>query len=216
MSSTNHTTLYLIRHGATASNEQIPPVLQGSGIDSPLSDLGQQQAEATGNLLANMRLDAIFSSPMSRAFSTAEAIARPHGLAVSTMQDLHEIDVGRWEGLDWKSISEQTPDDYRRFMEDSGVNGYLGGESYQDVLDRVQPIFVNLLHENQGQHIAIVAHKAVNRSLLANLLGLEMRRAKDLPQDNCCINSITSERGTGNPKLTMLNSALHLSSLGNQ
>ena len=204
------TTLYLIRHGATASNERIPPILQGSGIDSPLSDSGQQQAEATGQLLADRRLDAVFSSPMSRAVSTAEAIAAPHDLAVLTVPELHEIDVGQWEGMDWGTISEQTPDEYRRFMEDSGANGYLGGESYQDVLDRVWPVFIDLIEKNEGRHIAIVAHKAVNRALLANLLGFEMRRAKDVPQDNCCLNVITTRNG--DPKLETLNSTLHLSS----
>ena len=210
MSDNNRTTLYLIRHGATASNERIPPVLQGSGIDSPLSPLGRQQAEATGRLLATRRLDAVFSSPMSRAVATAEAIAAPHELAVSTVPELHEIDVGQWEGMDWGTISKQTPDAYRRFMVDSGVHGYLGGESYQDVLDRVWPVFIDLLQHNEGRHIAIVAHTAVNRALLANLLGLEMRRAKDVPQDNCCANVITAR--AGNAKLKTLNSALHLSS----
>jgi broad specificity phosphatase PhoE len=210
MSHQKRTTLYLIRHGATASNERVPPILQGSGVDSPLSDLGQRQAAATGRLLASFQLDAVFSSPMSRAVSTAEAVAAPHKLAVSTVAELHEIDVGDWEGLDWATISEQTPDEYRRFMDDSGANGYLGGESYQDVLDRVLPAFLHLLHENAGRQVAVVAHKAVNRSLLSHLLGLEMRRAKDLPQDNCCVNVITAHGDK--LKLDTLNSALHLAS----
>ena len=210
MSSDHRTTIYLIRHGATASNEQVPPILQGSGVDSKLSDLGQDQAAATGRLLANVRLGAVFSSPMARAVSTAEAISEPHRLHVSTIEDLHEIDVGQWEGLDWGTISERTPDDYRRFMEDSGTYGYLGGESYQDVLDRVLPRFEQLIAENEGQHIAVVAHKAVNRSLLAHLLDRKMSRAKDLPQDNCCVNVITA-RG-GELKLKTMNFALHLPS----
>lgn len=210
MPSDHHTTIYLIRHGATPSNEQVPPILQGSRVDSQLSEFGQAQAEATGKLLADVRLDAVFSSPMARAVATAEAISEPHGLQVSTIADLHEIDVGQWEGQDWGTISQRTPDDYRRFMEDSGTYGYLGGESYQDVLDRVLPRIERLIAEHEGQHIAVVAHKAVNRSLLAHFLGLEMRRAKDLPQDNCCVNVITAR---GNKlKLKTLNSALHVAS----
>jgi len=208
MPSDKRTTIYLIRHGATASNEQVPPILQGSGVDSELSELGRRQAEATGKLLADVRVDAVFSSPMARAVATAEAVAAPHGLSISTFEDLHEIDVGQWEGLDWDTISERTPDEYRRFMDDSGTNGYLGGESYQDVLDRVLPRIEQLVAENEGQKIAVVAHKAVNRSVLAHLQGLEMRRAKDLPQDNCCVNVITA-RG-GKLKLATMNSALHL------
>lgn len=205
------TTLYLIRHGATASNEQVPPILQGSGVDSPLSELGKRQAETTGRLLADTDLDAVFSSPMARAVSTASAIAAHHNLTVTTIENLHEIDVGQWEGLDWGTISQQTPDAYARFMEDSGKHGYLGGESYQNVLDRVLPPIDQLLHEFAGQSIAVVAHKAVNRSLLANLLDLDMRRAKDLPQENCCVNVITAQAGT--MKLKTMNSAMHLASL---
>lgn len=212
MPSEHRTTLYLIRHGATASNEQVPPILQGSGVDSVLSDLGRRQADATGTLLASVRLDAVFSSPMARAVSTAEAIARPHGLTVSSIAPLHEIDVGQWEGLDWGTIAERTPDAYQRFMEDSGTHGYLGGESYQDVLDRVLPPLEKLLKDNSGKHIAVVAHKAVNRSLLASLLSLEMRRAKNLPQDNCCVNVITAQ--AGKLKLQTMNSALHVASMG--
>lgn len=208
MSDDNRTTLYLIRHGATASNEQVPPILQGAGVDSPLSDLGQCQAVATGNLFADIRLDGVFSSSMARAVTTAEAIAAPHGLPVMPVKKLHEIDVGQWEGLDWGTIAEQTTVEYQHFMEDSGTYGYLGGESYQDVLDRVLPPIQELLSQHEGQRIAVVAHKAVNRSVLSNLLGLEMRRAKDLPQDNCCVNVITAQEGK--TKLDTMNSSLHL------
>lgn len=203
------TTIYLIRHGATASNEQTPPILQGSRVDSELSELGRLQAEATGRLLAGVRLDAVFSSPMARAVATAEAIARPHGLIVLKVDDLHEIDVGQWEGLDWGTISERTPVDYRRFMEDSGTHGYLGGESYQDVLNRILPRIEQLITDNEGQRMAVVAHKAVNRSLLAHVMGFGMRQAKDIPQDNCCVNVITARGST--LKLKTMNSVLHLS-----
>jgi len=211
MPSDKRTTLYLIRHGATASNEQTPPILQGSGVDSPLSQLGKQQAEATGKLLASLKLDAVCSSPMARAISTAKAIAAPHDLRVSTVKNLHEIDVGDWEGLDWGTILERTPDAYRQFMEDSGTHGYLGGESYQDVLDRVLPPIERLIKDFEGRTIVVVAHKAVNRSLLASMLSLEMRRAKDLPQDNCCVNRIVARNSE--LKLDTMNSALHLASL---
>lgn len=204
----DRTTLYLIRHGATASNERVPPILQGSNVDSTLSPLGIRQARETGRFLSEVRLDAVFSSPMARAVATAEAIADPHGLSVSTLPELHEINVGQWEGMDWSTISRQMPEAYQRFMNDSGNNGYLGGESYRDVLDRILPVFRNILSSNAGRHIAVVAHKAVNRSMLANLLELEMRQAKDLPQENCCINIIIAKGSR--MKLKTMNSAMHL------
>ena len=90
--------LYLVRHGATANNEARPPRLQGRRTDPALSDEGQEQSRETGRLLASQRIEAVYTSPLLRARQTARAIAEPHGLPVEVVDDLIEVDVGRWEG----------------------------------------------------------------------------------------------------------------------
>ena len=206
---TNQTTLYLIRHGATPENEKRPRILQGNGIDNALSATGREQARQVGDYLRTFSIDAIFSSPLRRAVETAEAVASQHDLNVQTIDQIHEVDVGQWQSLDWSTIQREFPEAYERYMQDSGQHGYLGGESCGDVLARTAPAFAELLRNNVGRRIAVVAHTVVNRTWLANLLGIELHRAKELPQDNCCINVIRYR--DGQTQLVTLNSTLHLS-----
>lgn len=203
------TYLYLIRHGATAANEKRPYILQGDGIDLGLSSSGQRQASEVGDFLSSFELDHVYCSPMVRARETATAIATPHGLEIRPVDDLVECCVGIWEGLDWETIQERHPEPARLFLENPADNPYLGGESYGDTLRRVKPVFDELLETHRGEAIAIVAHNVVNRVYLASLLGLEVRRAKDLRQQNACVNLISYDgRAT---QLVTINSIFHLS-----
>lgn len=203
------TYLYLIRHGATPANEQRPYILQGDGIDLGLSPSGRRQAAEVGQFLSGFPLDHIYCSPMIRARETATAIAGHHGKDIVPVEDLVECCVGMWEGLDWDTIQERNPEEARLFHENPAENPYFGGESYGDTLRRVRPIFDELLAKHRGESIAIVAHNVVNRVYLASLLGLETRRAKDLRQQNACVNLISHDERT--TSLVTMNSVFHLS-----
>jgi broad specificity phosphatase PhoE len=203
------TYLYLIRHGATPPNEQRPYILQGSGIDLSLSLSGRQQAAEASQFLSDFPLNHIYCSSMIRATETAEAIAKPHGITVQRLASIVECSVGSWEGMDWESIKQRDPEASRMFLENPAAHPYLGGESYGDVLKRVRPIFQDLLAKHRGESIAIVAHNVVNRVYLADLLGLELRRAKDLRQQNACVNLIASDSHATH--VVTMNSVFHLS-----
>ena len=207
----NTTYLYLIRHGATSSNEQRPYVLQGKGVNHGLSETGKKQAAAVANSLKEFSIDHVFSSQLERAMETARAIAEPHGHEISTFEDLEECDVGDWETMDWDSIMEQYPEEYRKFIENPAENPYVGGESYADVLNRVKPRLQSLLEQHVGQTIAVVAHNVVNRVYLSELLGIELRKAKDIRQTNTGVNFIRYK--DGETDLMTLNSVFHLDRL---
>ena len=86
--------LILVRHGQTEWNQL--GRIQGR-TDIPLNDTGIMQARAAGEWLSQRRIDAVYSSPMQRAFDTATEIARPHGLPVISRDDIIETDFGPWE-----------------------------------------------------------------------------------------------------------------------
>jgi broad specificity phosphatase PhoE len=199
----------LIRHGATANNVCRPVRLQGRGSDLPLSPEGIRQAEETGRFLADMKLDAVFASPLLRAQQTAIAIAGPHRLSVQTIEPLTEVDVGTWEGYTWEDIERRWPAEHRQFMDDPATFPYLGGESLDQVQQRVRSVFNELLRSHLGQTIALVTHNVVNRVLLAPLLGTPLKAARGIHQDNCGINVVAYRDGRA--KLITLNSVLHLS-----
>ncbi|MBM3970406.1 MAG: histidine phosphatase family protein [Planctomycetes bacterium] len=202
------TQLLLVRHGTTDANVQVPYILQGSSIDLPLNDNGRRQAQQVAGFLADHPIKHVYSSPLQRAAETAGVIAGRHGLAVNQIAEITECHVGVWEGKDWDTIARETPEAYRLFHEDPAAHPYLGGESYSDVLRRAWPAFERLLHRHVGDTVVVVAHNIVNRVLCAHLMGLELRKAKGLAQDNCCVNII--QHADGKSTLVTMNSVFHL------
>jgi len=206
------TNLLLIRHGATPPNEQRPFILQGCGINPSLSESGQKQVQALAAFLKeSSAIDHIYSSPMIRARETAAAVCDQFGLVSQVVPEIHECDVGLWEGKSWDIIMQEFPEAYRAFMDDPFQNRYEGGESYGDVLNRSEPALRTLLERHTGETIAVVAHNVVNRVYLASLLGLPIGKAKDITQTNTGINVIRYHRGEA--KVVTVNSIFHLSGI---
>lgn len=202
------TLLYLLRHGATDANLARPARLQGRRHNPPLARLGVRQAEATRDFLAVRPIDHCYSSPMLRAIETATIVARPHGLTPQPIEDLTECDVGEWEGLDWATIRVQYPEAYRKFKCDPATHGYLGGESFGDVVRRAGPALDALLTRHAGEAILVVAHHVVNRTFLAGLLGLPTAQAGRVSLDNCGISVVVRDGEV--TSVSTLNAAFHL------
>ena len=204
------TVLYLVRHGATASNERVPYVLQGSGVDNPLSPTGERQAAAVGELLAAVPLAAVYCSRLTRAVQTARAIAGPHGFEPMPLDAIQEVDVGQWEGLSWDLIREKHHEAHDAFLASPGMAPYLGGESYANVLTRAEPVFAAVLQRHVGERVVVVAHNVVNRAYLSHLLGLDINFAKNLAQSNTCVNVVEYDAATARASVVTLNANFHV------
>jgi len=146
--------LYLVRHGETDWNRARR--IQGS-TDIPLNDTGRGQAAATGRLLARRDWDAIYSSPLSRAFETASIIAGEVGLGAPERVDaLVERHYGEAEGL-------ADPELARRFPGDTPVPGR---ESREEVAARAMPALLELAERHPDQAIIVVGHGGFIRAVL--------------------------------------------------
>lgn len=202
--------LYLVRHGATTHNLSQPPILQGRTVNLGLSETGRTQASAVAQFLEAAPLSAVYCSDLERACETAEKIAAPHRLSVIRRSDLCEVDVGRWENRSWGEIETSEPEAYRLFHEDAGIHGYGGGENLSQVLDRVRPVFDEILTQNVGRCVAVVGHNVVNRTWLSYILGMPLANARRILQDNCCLNVVRYCRGEA--VVWTLNAMFHLRS----
>lgn len=198
--------IYLARHGATDNNQA--GVLQGQQDHPALSEQGLRQAAQLRDQLADRPIVAIYSSPLRRARQTAEIVATAHGLPVTTVDALMEVNVGRWEGRNWKDISATDAEAYGRFMENPAEYPYDGGETFTDVVARVKPALDALYERHLGKAIAVVAHSVVNRTYLATTLGIPLRLANRLTHQNCAINVLRRRRG--NVQVVAMNSGFHL------
>jgi broad specificity phosphatase PhoE len=200
--------LFLVRHGATQANVVRPYVLQGLRPDSELIDVGLVQARAAAQALRSYPITAVYCSPLQRARRTAENIAAPISLSAVIETGLVEVDAGLWTGLSWEEISQRWPEQYRAFQGDAERHGYLGGDNLAAVRDRALPAIEQIAARHPGETIVAVAHGVVNRVLLTHWLGLPLRFARRLPQDNGGINVI--EFHDNKAKVRTVNAIGHL------
>ena len=163
------TTFLLIRHAEHAMGMG---TLAGRTPDVPLSREGYEQADALARRLAEVRIDALYSSPILRCRETAERIAPPHGLEITTAEELIEIDFGDWQG---RTVASLEPEDgWRRFNAfRSGVQA-PGGDLYLEVQLRVVRFMLDLRPRHEGQTVALVLHADPLRAALLHFLGIPM------------------------------------------
>jgi broad specificity phosphatase PhoE len=165
-------TVHLVRHGEIQLEGGLERVY--GDLEMPLSERGIAQLEATAKTLSAEPLSAVYASDLERARIGAEAIARPHGLAVRVDSRLREIYRGEWRGLTWEEIDERWPGGPARFLADPG--GYRGheGETVADVDRRAAEAFERIVAERAGESVAVVSHSWVIRALLARALGMPL------------------------------------------
>ena len=103
------TKFVIVRHGQSVANLE---ERYAGCYNALLTPLGKKQAELlTEYILKTYRVDAVYSSPLSRAIETVEKIASRSGVALNVCEGLREIDGGKWEGLSLREIAENYPQD---------------------------------------------------------------------------------------------------------
>jgi broad specificity phosphatase PhoE len=163
------TTVYLARHGESDWN--VERRWQGH-TDRPLTDRGREQAGRLAERLADIELDAIYASDLRRAWETAEAIARPRGLAVVRVPELREVHVGSWSGLTRDECAERFPDAFARWQ--AGGSGWDDGESYEAMGERTVAAMLRLAAEHPDGAILVVSHGGPIRAVHAHALGVDI------------------------------------------
>lgn len=202
------TRVVLVRHGQSSWNAA--GRIQGQ-LDSPLSALGRRQAGAVADRLAGVGLAAVYSSPLRRAQETAVAVAQRHGLPVTAVTDLTEIDHGRWQGLTEAEIAAQDRERLHLWNLVPGRVRMPDGERLYDVRRRAQREVRMLVASHADQAIAVVSHDIVVKVLVADVLGMDYDHLGRLVVDNGSISIAEYANGCG--RVTVLNDTAHLAAL---
>jgi broad specificity phosphatase PhoE len=162
------TTILLARHGETDWNRD--GIWQG-WADPPLNDAGRAQARKLAGQLKEMPFDAVYSSDLRRARETAELVAQPHGLPVTTDRGLREIDIGSWSGLTHAEIDERFP---------GGVRP--DGETREQHAARVLDTVERIARAHLGRRILLVTHGGTMRALHGHVSEEPFH-----PAENCAV-----------------------------
>jgi probable phosphoglycerate mutase len=155
------TRIIAVRHGETDWN--VDTRIQGQ-IDIALNDKGRWQAQRVAQALAEDAVDAVYSSDLSRAYATAQAIAAAQtslALPVQTHQGLRERGFGKFEGHTYAAIQEQWPEESRLWRIRDPHFAPDGGESPVQVIERVAQAVSDIAAHHLGQQIVLVAHGGV-------------------------------------------------------
>jgi broad specificity phosphatase PhoE len=156
------TTILLARHGETDWNREYR--FQG-WADPPLNATGRAQAVDLSVELMTEELAAVYSSPLRRAYETAEVVAASRGLEPVTVDALREVDVGSWSGLTREEIEQRFPEQYARWL-DYG-QGWEDGETYEQMAERVVRAVLELAAAQGGERILAVTHGGPMRAVSA-------------------------------------------------
>jgi len=202
--------ILLCRHGETPWNAE--GRYQGQ-IDIALSPTGEGQARALGERLRDQPITRAVSSPLSRAFRTAELALGSRAEMLSTDEGLLEIAHGAWEGLLASEIAQEDGPRLRAWREAPESVQMPGGESLQQVLDRAWPAFERACAGlGDEETLLLVAHDAVNRVLLCRILGLPLSRVWSFRQAPATLNLLEGP-APDRMEVVRLNDAAHVAGL---
>ncbi|KAM0756356.1 fructose-2,6-bisphosphatase [Meredithblackwellia eburnea MCA 4105] len=150
--------IYFTRHGESQYN------VEGKiGGDAPLSTQGEKYMEGLPNLVKEIIGDVpltVWTSTLRRTIQTASKL----DYEKLTWKSLDELDAGVCDGMTYEEIAVNYPEDYAARDDDKFNYRYRGGESYRDVVIRLEPVILEL---ERQQNILVVCHQAVLRCLYA-------------------------------------------------
>jgi broad specificity phosphatase PhoE len=175
------TRLVLIRHGQTDWN--IEGRWQGHA-DVPLNANGHEQAARMAAVLVHERIAAIYSSDLTRARQTAQALGEATGLIVHVDKRLREIHQGEWQGLEISEIRSRYRDAYEAGENDPAVFAPPGGETLVQLRDRLVAALQDIYRRHPGQCVAVVSHGFAVAMIRAHFAGMPMQKAWDMIPEN--------------------------------
>lgn len=212
MSTTSTNTLYLVRHGENPAN--ITHEFSYKLVDYSLTPKGVLQAQQTAAFLQELPLDAIYASPLKRAYETAQIIAEPHKLPVTTLEGFREVNVGDLELLPPDATTWQWHD---RIIADwfagKWETTFPNGENFLELRERTRHALREVLGARTNQHIVIAAHGGSITALVRHICSITNSRISYTNMYNCAITTIelTTHDGDMSGILRSWASTSHLS-----
>lgn len=158
------TTLLFVRHGQSDAN--VKAYFGCNTTDAPLTDLGHRQAEIMAKYVLNKyKIDAVYSSTLSRAVNTAEKVANALNLEIHKDLRLNEIDGGLWNGMTFEDISLKYKDEFGLWKTDLSKVHPPEGETVYDLQKRALGAITEIAEKEIGKTVFIATHRVLLRTV---------------------------------------------------
>lgn len=204
-------TIYLIRHGETDYNRK--GVVQGSGIDAELNEMGRAQADAFYDAYGHVPFDKIYTSELIRTRQSVDKFLRS-GIPHESFSGLNEISWGIYEGM-----AHTTGDDnpylgilqsWRDGQTDLALDG---GESPLQVRDRQLPVWQQIVSKSHERNILIATHGRAMRILLSTIFDESLADMDKYPHNNLCLYKLEYIAEEKRTEILLANDITHLLTL---
>ena len=183
------TTIYFVRHGTTdfTPNRRFSG---GDGNDPALNALGLQQAQNVAREMAKIKPEVLIASPLTRTMQTAAAISNTTGLSIIEDDAWVEIAFGKWDGVTFDDVKEKYPKDAQEWLSSTSF-APPGGESYDQVAERIDPAIDALVAAYPERKICVVTHNVVIRQIVRLTLSAPSHAAFHIDIDPCSITTLS-------------------------
>lgn len=176
--------IYFVRHGETLWNTL--KIFQGRS-NSPLTDLGISQAKKLSEHLKDLNFTKIYSSPLDRAMSTTKLIIGNRNLEITPIEEFQEIGMGKVEGIPREDFEKNYPIEYHNFWNNAVEYNPIAycGESYSEVLERVQDGLNKIISENKEGNILVISHGVTLKAIfnIINNKGIDEFSKQPVPEN---------------------------------
>jgi len=178
--------IIFLRHGQAKNNTE--RILAGRTEGVPLTDTGIKQAEHTAQLLADMNISAIYSSPIERAKHTAEIAGKHNSLDVTIDDRLIELDMGKFTGMPYDEIFKSHGNVFMKFYNGELEIAHNGVETFPDVKKRILGIVDHIIEKHPDENVLLVTHMDPIKAMLSTVIDLSPTNLFELIIANASLN----------------------------
>ena len=178
--------IIFLRHGQAKNNTD--RVLAGRTEGIPLTDLGIKQAQHTAQLVENMNVSAIYSSPIQRAKHTAEIVGKHNSLDVEMDDRLIELDMGKFTGMPYDEIFSSHGNVFMKFYNGELEIAHNGVETFSEVKKRVKGIVDHVVEKHPDENVVLVTHMDPIKAMLSTIINLSPTNLFELIIANASLN----------------------------
>jgi len=196
--------IYLVRHGETDWN-RFPKKFQGRK-NLPLNTIGIYQAYCLAKYFKKINIAYIFTSPLKRAYKTAEIINRFHSLSIFQCEELIEMNFGDWEGKTTEEIKQNYPHIWQLWQTHPEKVKIPKAETLEELIGRCY-LALEKIKKYSGGPKLVITHGAFLRAMIIGLSDKPKSSFNKITQDNGAINIIHFKNF---PKLLLINYTGHL------
>ena len=202
------TRLIFVRHAEAEGN--INRMFHG-WTDSRITEKGHKQAKLAAERLAEIPIDVIYSSSLTRTLQTAQYISEKKNLPIIRTDKLKEINGGDWEQKYWEEIPCLYPEENYTWENEPHLHKMPNGENMEEFFERLLTEVKYIINNNPGKNICIVTHGTAIRAMLCRFYGKKLDYMKNIFwHDNTSITIVDYDNETDQFEVLMEGDAQHL------